>query len=89
VKPISVTAHGRVVVELGPTATAACGGQGTRFEALVAAGLVTPAADTGDPTASWPDIRLAPGSARQLMDEDRGDAWDGRARPLAIGHPSE
>lgn len=71
---ISVTAHGRVVAELGPPASVRGGGQGSRFEALVASGLVTPAAEAGDPTATWPDIRLAPGTVRLLMNEDRGEA---------------
>lgn len=71
---ISVTAHGRVVAELGPPASVFSGGQGSRFEALVASGIVTPAADAGDATATWPNIRLAPGTVRLLMDEDRGDA---------------
>jgi prevent-host-death family protein len=71
---VSVTANGRVVAELVPAAGGARGRAGSRFEALVEAGLVVPAAESGDPTEGWPTIRLKPGTARALIDEDRGDA---------------
>ena len=44
-----------------------------RFDALVAAGIIIPAEEKGDPMEGWPVIRLAPGTVRDLIDEDRGD----------------
>lgn len=71
---VQVTAHGRVVAELVPPASGARGRVVPRFEALVAAGIVVPAAEQGDPTAGWPVIRMAPGTALELLDEDRGES---------------
>ncbi len=70
---IAITAHGRVVAELVPPggATRAVSG---RFEELVAAGVIRPPLESGDPTEDWPDIRLAPGTAAALIDADRGEA---------------
>ena len=70
---IAITAHGRVVAELVPPGDVK--GQGpTRFEQLMAAGVVRPPLEPGDPTEEWPDIRLPPGIATELIDEDRGEA---------------
>jgi antitoxin (DNA-binding transcriptional repressor) of toxin-antitoxin stability system len=69
---IAVTAHGRVVAELGPPATASRTGRRSRYEELVMTGVVRPALERGDPLEDWPDIRLPPGTATSLIDEDRG-----------------
>lgn len=70
---IAVTAHGRVVAELGPPSRAASGGRQSRYDDLVAAGVVRPALETGDPLAEWPTLRLPPGTAAELIDSDRGE----------------
>jgi antitoxin (DNA-binding transcriptional repressor) of toxin-antitoxin stability system len=71
---IAITAHGRVVAELVPPGAAAKGRGQTRFEELVAAGVIRPPIEPGDPTEDWPDIRLPPGTAAALIDADRGEA---------------
>jgi prevent-host-death family protein len=71
---IAITAHGRVVAELVPPGTAARGRGPSRFDALVAAGVIRPPVESGDPTADWPDIRLSRGTATELIDADRGEA---------------
>lgn len=70
---IAITAHGRVVAELVPPGVKA---QGTpsRFDELVASGVIRPPLEAGDPTEGWPDIRLPAGTAAQLIDADRGEA---------------
>ncbi len=72
----AITAHGRVVAELLPP------GQGhrpkatSRYEELVAAGVIRPALEEGDPI---PDdgmrIRLRSGTVQELIDWDRKDRW--------------
>ncbi len=71
---IAVTAHGRVVAELGPPT--AVGGQGRagRYEDLIATGVARPPLEPGDPLEDWPDLRLPKGTAAYLIDSDRGDA---------------
>lgn len=71
---IAVTAHGRVVAELGPPAKPSRAGHRTRYDELVAAGVIRPAIESGAPLAEWPDIRLPPGTVAQLIDSDRGEA---------------
>lgn len=71
---VTVTAHGRVVAELVPPGSGAGRQPARRFDALVAEGVVVPAMEEGDPTDGWPVIRLTPGTARDLIDEDRGGA---------------
>ena len=71
---VAVTAHGRIVAELVPPASGSGRRPARRFDALVTAGILIPAAEAGDPTEGWPVIRLAPGTVRNLIDEDRGDA---------------
>lgn len=69
---ILVTAHGRVVAELAsPTEPLR---RISKFEHLIASGVITPPAEHGSPLEAWPDIRLAPGSAAALIDEDRAEA---------------
>jgi len=70
---IAITAHGRVVAELVPPGSARKG-RPSRFSELVASGEIRPPLEAGDPTEEWPDIRLAPGSAAELIDADRGEA---------------
>jgi antitoxin (DNA-binding transcriptional repressor) of toxin-antitoxin stability system len=71
---IAITAHGRVVAELVPPGMAAKKREPTRFEELVAAGVIRPPLEPGDPTEDWPDIRLPRGTAAELIDADRGEA---------------
>jgi prevent-host-death family protein len=69
---ITVTAHGRAVAELGPPAAGA--GRRRPYDDLVAAGIVRPPLEPGDPLADWPRLRLPAGTARGLIDKDRGEA---------------
>ncbi len=69
---IAVTAHGRVVAELVPPG--ARSGAGSRYDRLVAAGFIEPAAVAHAGALKWPDIRLAPGSVAALIASDRGEA---------------
>lgn len=71
---ISVTAHGRVVAELVPPGHGVRTSRGSRWDELVAAGTLHPPVEAGDPFEDWPDIRLPPGTAAELIDSDRGEA---------------
>lgn len=78
-KRISVTAHGRVVAELVPPGTGATVGRGkklSRYEQLVADGLIRPALEEGDPL---PDdglqIKLSSGTVQELIDWTREDKF--------------
>jgi antitoxin (DNA-binding transcriptional repressor) of toxin-antitoxin stability system len=71
---ISVTAHGRVVAELVPPGHGARTSPGSRWDDLIAAGTLHPPVEAGDPFEDWPDIRLPPGTAAELIDSDRGEA---------------
>jgi hypothetical protein len=46
----------------------------SRFEELVASGVIRRPLEAGDPTEDWPDIGLPPGTAAELIDADRGEA---------------
>ena len=70
---IAVTAHGRVVAELVPPSSSKAGPR-SRYDELVATGVIRPALDGGDPLEDWPDIRLPAGTAAALIDSDRGEA---------------
>src|SRR6185436_15979920 len=70
---IAITAHGRVVAELVPPGTQTKG-TASRFDELVASGVIRPPLEAGDPTEGWPDIRLPAGTAAELIDADRGEA---------------
>ncbi len=70
---IAITAHGRVVAELVPPG-ANVKGAVTRFDELVAAGVIRPPLEAGDPTENWPDIELPSRTAAELIDADRGDS---------------
>ena len=69
-KRIAVTAHGRVVAELIPHRHGAGAG---RYDALIAAGVIEPAAEPYSPLAAWPHIQAPPGTASQVIDADRGE----------------
>jgi prevent-host-death family protein len=69
---IAITAHGRVVAELVPPAAERGGGR-SRFDELIAAGVVRPPVEAGDAAENWPDIRLPQGTASELIDADRGE----------------
>ena len=71
---ISVTAHGRVVAELVPPGHGASKSPRSRWDELVAAGILHPPVEAGDPFEDWPDIRLPRGTAAELIDRDRGEA---------------
>ncbi len=70
---IAVTAHGRVVAMLGPVEKEARGRRRSRFDELVAEGVIRLPADPGDLPKKWPmlDIRLPQGTAAALIDADR------------------
>lgn len=70
---IAITAHGRVVAELVPPGSNTRGTP-SRFDELVASGVIRPPLEAGDPTEGWPDIRLPAGTAAGLIDADRGEA---------------
>ena len=70
---IAVTAHGRVVAELAPPGMSKAGRR-SRYEELVATGVIRPALESGDPLEDWPDIRLPTGTGAALIDSDRGEA---------------
>lgn len=70
---IAITAHGRVVAELVPPGSKTRGTP-SRFDELVASGVIRPPLEDGDPTEGWPDIRLPAGTAAELIDADRGEA---------------
>jgi prevent-host-death family protein len=69
---IAITAHGRVVAELVPPGSRTLGTP-SRFDELVASGVIRPPLEAGDPTEGWPDIRLRAGTAAALIDADRGE----------------
>lgn len=71
---ISITAHGRVVAELVPPGAGASRAGRSRLADLVATGVVRPPVERGDPLEHWPDIRLPAGTAKSLIDSDRGEA---------------
>ena len=71
---IAVTAHGRVVAELVPPGTARRTSARRRWDELIAAGVLHPPVESGDPFEGWPDIRLPQGTAAELIDADRGEA---------------
>jgi prevent-host-death family protein len=70
---IAVTAHGRVVAELVPPAEPSRRRRRSRYERLLATGVITPALESGDPLEDLPDIHLPPGTAAALIDSDRGE----------------
>lgn len=71
---ISVTAHGRVVAELVPPGAGSRAVRRSRWDELVATGVIRPPIEAGDRLEDWPDIRLPRGTAARLIDSDRGEA---------------
>lgn len=69
---VLVTAHGRVVAELGPPHSTRPN-HSSEFAGLVASGVITPPAEDGDPLENCPDIRLGRGTATALIDSDRDE----------------
>jgi len=65
--------HGRVVAELVPPASSSRVARRSRFDDLLADGVIRPPLDPGDPFDDWPDLRLPRGTAAALIDSDRGD----------------
>ena len=73
---ISVTAHGRLVAELGPPPAARP--SLSRYQQLIADGVITPAIEEGDPLEGWERLalRLPRGTAAALIDWDRAEGED-------------
>ena len=70
-KRVIVTDRGRVVAELVPPAAART--TVSRYDELIASGVLRPALEQGDPLADFPRLRLPPGTAAEMIEEDRGD----------------
>lgn len=70
-KRVKVTDRGRVVAELIPPGRAQS--KASRYDELVASGVIRPALERGDPLVDFPSLGLPPGTAAALIDEDRGD----------------
>ena len=68
---IHVTAHGRVVAELGPPGTTGGQTKPSRIATLIAAGVLRPPVETGDPLPASSGIRLPRGTAARLLEADR------------------
>ncbi len=71
---LTVTDRGRVVAELVPPSGSPLGGARSGYRELVAAGVIRPALEPGDPLADLPLLGLPPGTAAALIDEDRGES---------------
>lgn len=76
-QPIAVTANGRIVAELVPPGTAAARTRKrklSRYEQLVAEGVIRPAVERGDPFEGH-DLKplMAPGEGLAILDWLRGD----------------
>jgi len=79
-RPVLVTDRGQVIAEVSAPRTAAKGpgaarhlGTATRLAALIERGILRPAACADRPWAKGRLVRLAPGTARRLLDADRGE----------------
>jgi antitoxin (DNA-binding transcriptional repressor) of toxin-antitoxin stability system len=68
---VAVTAHGRVVAELGPPRRIGQHDRPSRLAALAQAGVLRPPVEAGDPLAVLPQIRLPRGAAARLIEADR------------------
>jgi antitoxin (DNA-binding transcriptional repressor) of toxin-antitoxin stability system len=75
-KRIMVTDRGEAVAELRLPERHRDDPRTHRYAELIAAGLVQPAIDNGDPLADWPspsELSLPAGTVNALIDEDRAD----------------
>ena len=70
---ILITAHGRAVAELVPPGRHSSE-VASEFDQLIASGMITPAAEEGDPLEDCPDIGLPRGTAVALINSERGEA---------------
>jgi len=70
---VAVTDRGRVVAELVPPSPGASAGR-PGYDRLVAAGVLRPPLEQGDPLADLPALALPRGIAAALIDADRGDS---------------
>ncbi|MEP6508444.1 MAG: type II toxin-antitoxin system prevent-host-death family antitoxin [Gemmatimonadales bacterium] len=68
---VTVTDRGRVVALLVPPGHA--DQRSSRYDELIASGVIRPTLERGDPLADFPLLRLPSGTAADLIDEDRGD----------------
>lgn len=71
---IAVTAHGRVVAEIGPPGAHVRRALSNRLDELIEAGLARPPLESGDPLADLPKRGLPPGTAAELLDADRDES---------------
>jgi prevent-host-death family protein len=69
-----VTDRGRVVAALVPPGAATGQAELSPYDALVAAGLIRPALESGPLIHGMRTLRLPKGTAARLIDEDRGSA---------------
>jgi prevent-host-death family protein len=72
-KRVAVTAHGRVVAELVPPGSGTRTGGATRYDELVATGIIEAAVEADGSPPEWPDICLSRGTVAELIDSDRGE----------------
>lgn len=74
---VMVTAHGRIVAELRPPERSARKGavaRVSRWEQMIAAGTIRPAAEAGDPfEGDTPAALVEPGSSSAWLDWSRED----------------
>ena len=66
---VTVTDRGKPVAEIIPPRSPHA--QASRYDELVARGLIRPAIEDGDPLEGFPVVKLPRGTARELIDEDR------------------
>ncbi len=68
---VTVTDHGRAVAQLIPPSQPRS--NPSRYDELVASGVIRPPLEQGDPLIDFPSLKLPRGTAAALIDEDRGD----------------
>jgi prevent-host-death family protein len=79
-QPVVLTDRGQIIAEVSAPAGAAKGpgaalrlGTNARLAALIERGILRPATRTDRPWAKGRLVRLGPGTARRLVDADRGE----------------
>ena len=70
---VLVTDRGRVVAALVPVRDAGDGRAASRYDELLAAGVIHRARQAGPMFSGIRTLRLPPGTAARLIDEDRGE----------------